>query len=359
MKEKQLVKLLTVAGLCTMLYACGGGGSGSSGGTSTPTGTGTGTPSATGTMNMAVTDGPSDSFNHVWVTINAIALHTSPDQIWTPADATWQTTTLPAPITIDLASLNNGALNTVFGGMTLPVGTYRQIRFFLAGSNDALTNSAQATLDNETTRTPLQWNDQVEYINATTGVTSEAPLEIARPVQGIKLDGTFNASAGSTLNLVTDFDLEKIIVPFMHDSTQAFTMRPSLRYFDLNQSGAIAGTVNPASLCQTATPTSSCAYNLIVHAETLSADGTRHTAVRSTSVNPTTGQFTLYPVSLNDSNGNPLKYDIVIRGRNMETMLVTGVTPTGTANSGAAQVQRTPITPIINATEYGTQFASS
>jgi hypothetical protein len=310
-------------------------------------------------MNMALTDGPSDSFNHVWVTIKSISLHTSANQVWDPLDATWKTITLPAPITIDLAQLNNGALNQTFANMQLPVGTYRQIRFFFAGTDDTLTSSAQAIHDNETTPLALQWNDQVEYVDQNSGLVSEAPLEVAYPKQGVQLVGAFSVTAGSTLNLVTDFDLDKIIVPFHHDGMQTFTMRPLLRYFDLNQAGAIAGTIDPANLCQSGINTSSCAYNLIVHAELLSSDGTRHYATRSTMVNPATGQFVLYPLDLKDSANNTLSYDIVIRGRNMETMLVKGVTPSGTPSSGATQVQSTPISATVNATEYGAQFASA
>ncbi|PRC93193.1 DUF4382 domain-containing protein [Solimicrobium silvestre] len=355
MQQKKLVQALVSIGLIGLLAACGGGG-GSSGSSTGSSGTGVPT-GTTGTVTMGVTDGPSDTFNHVWVTVTSISFHTSATQIWSKSDATWQTTTLPAPITIDLAALNNGALNNVFANMTLPVGTYKQIRFFFASDSDALSSSAQAISDNETTPTPLQWNDQVEYTN-TRGTVSEAPLEIAYPTQGMQLLGTFNVTAGSATNLVTDFDLDKIIVPFNQDGQQAFTMRPDLRYFNLTQSGAITGTIDPTKLCQTVS-TSNCAFNLIVHAETLSADGTRHVDVRSTNVDPVTGSFTLSPLSLVDSNNNPITYDIVVRGRNMETMLITGVTPTGTYTgttvSGGAVLQSTPLEPTA-ATEYGTNL---
>lgn len=345
---------LTLAVMVGALSACGGGGGGSGGsGSSAPA-----TSANHGTVNLALTDGPGDDFNHVWVTITGIALHTSPDQVWNAGDATWQTFNLPAPVTVDLASLNNGALNNLFSGLSLPAGTYRQIRFFFAGANQALTNSAQGTLDNETPAVPLQWNDQVEYQDST-GAIHEAPLEMAYPVQGMQLLGTFEVAAGSTLNLAVDFDLEESIVPFRHDGQEAFTMRPNLRYFDLNHSGAIVGQLDPTQLCAAnALPSNTCAYNLIVHAEILTSDGSRHYASHSTVVDPTTGKFVLYPLALADSTGNPLSYDVVIRGRNLQTLLVTGVPASGTPASGATLLQAAPITPTISATEYTAQFAT-
>jgi hypothetical protein len=320
----------------------------------------TATSSTKGQVNLSVTDGPSDNFNHVWVTIASISFHTSATETWSAADATWQTVTLPSPVTVDLAQLNNGALNNLFAGMQLPNGTYRQIRLFFVGPDAPLTASSLAINDNESPPQSLQWNDQVEYTNSA-GVVNEAALEMAYPMQGVQLIGTFAVTSGSSLNLAVDFDLDKIIVPFRHDGTEAFTMRGDLRYFDLNQSGAIAGQIDPTKLCPVGQPAVTCAYNLFVHAELLSSDGSRHVAARTTSINPATGQFVLYPVAVVDLNGNPLTYDVVIRGRNMDTLLVTGITPTSgaTPGSGAIQMQSSVISPTIAATEYSAQFSSA
>jgi hypothetical protein len=354
----QFIRKASLVGSVTLAMAviagCGGGGGGSSG-SSAPA---PAPVAQKGTLNVAITDGPGDTYNHVWVTISAISLHTSPDEIWNPDDATWQTTQLPAPVTVDLASLNNGTLANLFQNIVLPVGTYRQIRLFFVGANQDLSSSAQSIKDNETPPAPLQWNDQVEYQDSS-GTLHEAPLEIAYPTQGVQLLGSFAVTQDSTLNLAVDFDLEKIIVPFEHDGGEAFTMRPNLAYFDLNQSGAITGQVDPTRICQPSVlPSSTCAYNLIVHAELLSADGSRHWAARSTSVDPVTGQFVLYPVDLKDPNGNPLSYDLVVRGRNMETLLVTGIAPAGTPTSSPTVVQTAPLEPTISATEYTAQLAS-
>jgi hypothetical protein len=348
--------------LSLSLTACGGGGGGgssSTGGNTTPT----------GAVTVQVTDGPSDEFQHVWVTFTAISFHTDPNATWNPADATWRTTTFVNPITIDLTTLNNGTLNTLLAGMNLPVGTYRQIRFLLDGPDAPLDASALATKDSN--GAALQWNDQVEYLASGSATALESALEIAYPTQGVQLVGTFNVTQGSTLSLAVDFDLEHDIVPFNHDTMTYFTMRPNLHYYDMSQVGAITGTVNPSQLCPNIaaeiSQTTTCAFNLIVKAELLTPDGSRHYVARETSVDPTTGTFTLYPLATKDASGNPIaSYDVLIRGREMETMLVqavpvsAGSAPAGT--SGAApptSLQSTSIGLTLNSGEYTAQFTSA
>ncbi len=336
------------------LVACGGGG-GSPGVTGQPT-------QLTGTMNVAITDGPSDEFQHVWVTINAISVHTDPNATWSATDATWYTTTLPMPVTLDLTALSNGVLNNLFPGIALPPGTYGQIRFFLTSAETGLTTSAMAIKDSN--GAALQWNDQVEYLAGAT--PTEAPLEIAYPVQGIQLVGNFVLARGSTLNLAVDFDLEHSIVPFRHDGMTYFTMRPTLHYYDLSQAAAIVGQVNPAALCQSValaiSQAQSCAFNLIVKAELLAADGRRNFVARETTVDPKTGNYVLYPLATQDINGNAIGiYDVVIRGRKMATMLITSVAATpGTSPSGTGAAAPAVIGTIVPvpSTEYTAQFAA-
>lgn len=348
------------------LSACGGGGgsgSSSSGSSATPT----------GTVNVALTDGPSDEFQRVWVTINTIAFHTSPDQVWNSSDATWIKFKLPAPITVDLTALNNGTLdNSIFAGLNLPTGTYRQIRFLFDGAQASLDASALATKDSN--GASLQWNDQVEYLDVSNNwAVTEAPLEIAYPTQGMQLLGTFTVTQGGTLNLAVDFDLEHIIVPFNHGGMTWFTMRPNLLYFDMSTVGAISGKINPQQLCQSASAeiaatsgSPTCAFNLIVKAEILTADGSRHYVARETMVDPVTGSFTLYPLATADASGNPISsYDVLIRGREMQTMLVTGVpvtagtAPGGTGSSAPTSIQSGYIALNLNNAEYTAQFANA
>jgi hypothetical protein len=357
--NKQAIYTGTLAAsVALILAACGGGGGGGSAATSSPM----------GTVNVHVTDGPSDEFQHVWVTFNSIAFHTDPNMNWNPSDATWIKTKLAAPVTIDLTTLNNGALNSLFSGMNLPTGTYRQIRFLLDGAEASLDASALAIKDSN--GASLQWNDQVEYLTGSGATVAEAPLEIAYPTQGIQLVGTFTVSQGSTLDLAVDFDLEHDIVPFNHDGSTFFTMRPSLPYFDMSQVAAITGSVDPAQLCQSAAAAASqsptCAFNLVVKAEMLTPDGSRHFVARQTIVDPVTGKFTLFPLATKDLSGNPItSYDVLIRGRETETLLVQsvpvtmGTAPGGSGSAAPTSLQAGPIALTLNSGEYTAQFASA
>jgi hypothetical protein len=308
---------------------------------------------AQGIVNVSITDGPGDDYDHVWVTIKAISFHTDPNIAWNINNPAWQTTTLPAPVTLDLANLSNGSLNQVFSGMSLSVGSYKQIRIFLAGFDDTLTSSAQSA--------SLSYNDQVDYTDysVTPNVVHHVPLEIAYPIQGIQLNGTFTVTTASTLDLGIDFDLEHDLVPFVHSTgtlttENYYTLKPNLRYFDLNQSGAITGYVDTTHLCTTAVA-SNCGYNLIAKAEILSADGSRHIDTRATRVQ-SDGSFTLFPLP------SGTKYDVLIRGRNIETMLVKTVTaPVASRPSSGAAVLSTVATPIsltINSSEYFAKFST-
>lgn len=343
-------KSILVTAMIGLLVGCGGG----SGSSSAP---------PTGNLTMQVTDGPGSDFDHVWVTITEIDFHTDADA--TKSDASWQKKPLVKPLTIDLAQLNNGVLSDVLSTVQLPVGTYKQIRLFLVGSEDPLTPSSQAITDAETPAQSLQWNNQVEYTDAL-GNILEAPLEIAYPTQGIQLNGTFTITANSTLRIAVDFDLEHDVVPFKRGLLTGFTLKPNLHYYDLDQAGAITGQVDTSKLCAVdgrGIPTSvtNCAFNLIVKAELLSLDGKRHYDARATNVNPQTGKFTLYPLLVKDLNGNPLHYDVMIRGRQMETMLITDVTPvlgtTPTVNPTVIQTNALPLT--VNTNEYQAQFSTA
>lgn len=355
MKADSRIRFLAIASAVAAAMSLVSCGSGSSSSTSSNPASGA---SNTGYLSVALTDAPSDNFQHLWVTITGIALHTDPNNTWSNADATWVTESVPnGAVTIDLASLNNGTLSTLLSNIKLPVGNYRQIRFFLLSNQDPLNASASSTLDHEATPAPLAYNNQVEFLDASNTI-QEAPLAIPYPSQGLKLNGTFKVTAGSTLNLAVDIDLDSSVVA----TSSGFVLRHTMNYYDLSKVGAITGTVNPASLCKTAangsfTSITNCAFNAVVKAEL--GDNVRHFTLRQTSVDPVTGKFTLFPVALTDSSGAPLSYDLVVRGRQMNTIIVTGVTPTSSANPTSSATVVPTLTPTINSSEYTAQFTSS
>ena len=99
----------------------------------------TGSPS--GSLSVMVTDAPGD-FDNVYITVKDIWLHTSDSA--GPLEAGWIKKPLAAPVTVDLLTLTNGAMQSLWSGVTLPAGDYQQIRLVLADSDDTLTPSATA-----------------------------------------------------------------------------------------------------------------------------------------------------------------------------------------------------------------------
>jgi Domain of unknown function (DUF4382) len=328
--RSRIASALLLAGI---LAGCGGGSAS--------------TPPVLGSVNVSLTDGPGSDYDHVWVTVKAISFHTDLNQVWDGSGAGWQTTTLAAPVTLDLTNLTNGALNQIFTNMSLPVGGYRQIRLFLAGFDDTPIPAMPIPAG-------LTYFDQVDYTDATG--PHHVPLEIAYPTQGFQLNGSFDVTAApSILNLAVDFELEHDLVRFKHAREYYFTIKPNLRYFDLNQSGTITGTVDTTKLCPGTTLTG-CGYNMIVKAELLSADGSRHHDIRATTINPN-GSFTLYPLPVLSTGQT---YDVLIRGRNVETTLVKGVTAPALNGTTVLSTATNPIPLTIDSTgEYFANFTTA
>ncbi|MFO1336948.1 MAG: DUF4382 domain-containing protein [Burkholderiaceae bacterium] len=310
------------------LVACGGGSSG-------------GAQGGMGTLALRITDGPDNAAQHVWVTISKVAVSASDTA--QNDDSGWTSMTLPSPLTFDLNALSNGSLSDVIASIELPAGAYKQIRLILAGSDEALTDSAVAA--------GQVYNDQVDYLDDS-GTLTKAPLEIAQAKQGISLHGNFMVAEGQSLNLVVEFDAGNDVVPFRSVNYTAFTMVPELKYFDLAASGAVVGKVD-TSACD-ALATNPCA-NLMAKAEAPSADGSVHAVKRWTSV-AADGSFVLYPLPV----GTNQTYDLVVRGDNAQTLVVRGVPVTaGSApNSGATSVSTNPLA-VASATSYPVNWAAS
>lgn len=312
------------------LVACGGGG-GSSGNSN----------GGTGVLAVRITDGPDNAAQHVWVTITKVAVSASDNA--QNGDSSWISVTLPTPMTFDLNALANGSLSDVVASITLPVGSYKQIRLILAGSDEALTDSAVAA--------GLVYNDQVDYLDDS-GTLTKAPLEIAQAKQGISLHGNFVVTEGQSLNLAIEFDAGNDVVPFRSVDYTAFTMVPELKYFDLAASGAVIGKVD-TSACD-ALAANPCA-NLMAKAEAPSADGSVRAVKRWTSV-AADGSFVLYPLPV----GTNQTYDLVVRGDNAQTLVVRGVPVTAgsTPDSNATAVSSSPLA-VSSAASYAVNWAAS
>jgi len=264
---------------------------------------------AAGVANVAITDAASLDYAHVYVTVTGVAFHTLADSGFSDYSSAkqsqWQITRLADPVTVDLAQLVNGKTNSLFNGITLPNGQYRQIRIFLASTEDALAPSAAAL--------GLTYNNEVQL----NGDTSHYPLRIPTAKEGISLipEAPVTVSDGTTANLVLDFNLNNDVVEVSPNGSTEFILKPRLGYFDMSSVGAVTGTVSFGNLSTS---------RIVVKAEQVKSGASYRITRRLGVPDKSTGAFALNPLPIFGS-ATTASYDILIRGRHLDTAVIKGV----------------------------------
>lgn len=322
---RKIAGLAAALSLALVLGGCGTGSSGGSGPTAAPS----------GTVSVSLTDAPGLEFDHAWITVSEIWFHTSSD-----ADAVtggWLKFPLAAPVTVDLAALANGTVSAPFWDkITLPAGNYQQIRIFLASTEDARTASAVAV--------GLSFNNEVDL------GANRYPLRVPTPDQGIRLAGAFQVTTAADLRLAIDFDAGHDVVKTVRAGNVEYILKPRLAYFDLDHAGAIAGTLAAPGGVAFANYTG---RNFVIKAEQAMAGTDYRVVRRATSIDPATGRFVLYPLPV-FGNATTARYDIVMRGRNVETCIVNQVP----VHRGTLPATATSVGPAITLTT-GNEFTST
>ena len=281
------------------------------------------TPASNGSVVASVTDAPAFGYNNVWITVKELWFHT--DNAAGPNEAGWLKYAV-TPYTVDLLTLFNGVTSpAIWNGIQLPVGTYQQIRIILVKTTDALT--ASATADG------LSYNNEV--VDA---LGSVSPLYIPDAEHGIRLPGSFTVTASAPLRLAIDFNAGEDIVSVTRRGVTEYYLKPRLSYFDLDNAGAIVGTVDSASAANNSTA------EFVFKAEQPDSTNSYHVVVRSTVYDTTNHHFVLYPVP-------PGNYDLMMRGIGYETVILKGVPVTRgtTPVSGATIV---PTITMVPGTDY-------
>lgn len=295
----------------SLLTACGGGGA-TGGASSSPS---AGADASHAAFTLGLSGGAYRDVNHVWVTVGSVALHPLASQAWSSTDRSWTVLKLKTPVAIDLAVPDTvqGNVTPIFNGLSVPAGTYGQIRVFPLAHDAPLDEAASAK--------GLSYNAQVNYKDAG-GVARTVPLELPAPELGWRLSGSFNMAANSGSYVVMGADLLQSLVRISSpDGIDHFSFRPSLRGYDMATSGAIIGQIDPSLICggASAPAAPACAEDIVVSAQSLSADGQRHVSVRQYRLSGVSGGFALYPLP------SDTRYDVVITGRHMQTMVITDV----------------------------------
>jgi len=303
-------------------------------GSSAGVGTG-GTGSLASAVALDVTDAPALDYAHVYITVTGVAFHTDASTAFSGySSATagqWQVVTLASPQTIDLAQLTNGTMyadlnnnTSLFSGISLPAGSYRQIRIFLASTEDAYAGSVSG----------LIYNNEVQL----NGDSAHYPLRVPSPGEGIRVvpESPLVVSGGSSSKLALDFNLNDDVVRTSLAGATEFLLKPRLGYFDMASVGAVTGTVSGVDLATA---------RVEVKAEQVKSGATYRIVRRTTAVDQITGAFALYPLPV-FGNATTASYDILLRGRNVETAIVRkvqvhkGTTPgSGATALGAITMQ--------------------
>lgn len=279
-----------------------------------------GSEGSVGEVDVDVTDAPSLEYDHVYITVTKIAFHESSDA--GSNSSGWKTMDITAnPVTVDLVQLADGKLyadtsannKPLFSGLLLPAGTYRQIRIYLASTEDPLTPSARAL--------NLTYNNQATY----TGEAENYPVRIPNSVEGIKLvpDTPLQVTDQGYVRLALDFNLSDDMLEIYFSGLTECVLKPRLKVFDMDTVGAITGKVSFANLSTS---------HIVIMAQQLkdpsdpnNTTGKNYRIVRrTTAVDTKTGIFNLYPLPV-FGNSTTAAYDILIRGRQAETAIIKGV----------------------------------
>lgn len=300
-------RLAFAALLLLALYGCGGGSSGGGGDTPAPG-------SSTGSLSLGITGGAPTGYSRLWVTVEGIALHAEADRPWSATDGSWRVFRFSAPRTIDLTESTNGVITSLLSAQTLPSGTYGQMRLLVLRHDEPLAASA--------TTLGLAHNAQAEYSD--NGTLRKVPIEMTETALGLRIAGPIEVSSTASTDLTVQWSVEESLVRFAaDDGVPRVTLRPSLRIYDLAKTGAIIGLIDKTLFC-TGSATTGCVYDVVATAQRPSADGRFMVSVRSTPVVIGTdyAAFALYPLPQLPAGET---FEVVIRGRNMRTIVVRDV----------------------------------
>ena len=168
----------------------------------------------TGTLELYLSDAPTDAENvtGVYITINEIQYHMN-DQ-WITCEE------FEGPKTYNLLELTDGN-STLLGELVLPGGHYNQIRFILDAP--------------EMGQDPINPGCYIEFAD-----NSTEPLFVpSGNTTGFKAVGEFTVPINGTVEITTDFDVRKSV----HLAASHYILWPTIRTVVNNEAGRISGVV--------------------------------------------------------------------------------------------------------------------
>ena len=246
-----------------------------------------------GTVAMAMAAEPACGFDAVNVTVTKMRFHTSATAA--ASDAGWTEITLQPARRINLAHMNNGALQALAAVALLP-GHYAQTRLVLdANSNGDTTNSVVLA-----------------------GASAELPLLTQTlATDGIPVGSAFDLVNGESMNLIVDFDACRSVVP---NNGNQYLLRPVIQAVPTVRNG-ISGFVATSLLGSHVRVTAQ--QNGVV--------------VRATDPDPVSGEFLLPRLDAGS-------YDVVVTADGRAASVVAAVPVASSVSTTALNTAATPVT---------------
>jgi uncharacterized protein DUF4382 len=328
--------------------------------------------------NVDVTGSSPSQYTHIFITAQAVWFNTNKNA--GADDSGWARFQLKTPVTVDLVQQSNGTLGEVARDLRVAPGTYNSMLLLPVDPTLGLTTSAQAlgaSTNQEADYADASGSHQVELIipNPEKGIVVRGSLKVpvgtaSKSGLGVGLGGTpgttnsaqtpfgspttVNPTPTSTTSSTTNNtatvlfgvnfdgnrDLHQFNFPKGATSVTRVLLSSSATAADLSASGGITGSLSLTNITNVTTNASiantySGRTAIQASAESLSADGTHHVIVASAPVQ-SDGTFTIYPLPSNSRD--PVAYDVVIHGPNIQTIIIKNVSVTTTTpnTTGAA-----------------------
>ena len=194
MKSKQMILyagILTSALITGLMIGCDSGNS-----------------TGQGRLNLHITDAPVDGADNVWIEFTGVEIKAGSETI----DITYD-----APKTIDLLALTAGAAELIVDDQVLPAGQVEWIRLKVTEANSSIIVDGM-----------------------------QHDLQIPSGEQnGLKLNRPITIPENGVATFTIDFDLRKSV----HQNSNGYTLRPTLRLVDNSTDGALQGSF-PTRYCK-------------------------------------------------------------------------------------------------------------
>lgn len=166
------------------------------------------TDTAPGSLRVSLTDAPAD-YNAVYVDIREVLVHSDTDD----DESEWAVIN-NQPVRVNLLDLTNGR-QEILGEKELQPGHLRQLRLVLGDDNEVVID----------------------------GVSHELTTPSAQQ-SGLKLNIDTEIESDKIYSLLLDFDASRSIV--QAGASGKYILKPVIKTVNLEETGAIAGTVEPA-----------------------------------------------------------------------------------------------------------------